>query len=136
MPKSMLYKLNSNFEKNNNLNAIEFNQIDQRTYFTLQMKCDKINRHKIFCFLCKSYVNEAHFNEYHYANHECDKCGIFLVSQNSLRRHKNKGMSCSQDLKIKCSKCAFWLSPIQLERHVNKQHENNPKRKVESNISD
>jgi hypothetical protein len=57
--------------------AIEFNQIDQRTYFTLQMKCDKINRHKIFCFLCKSYVNEAHFNEYHYANHECDKCGIF-----------------------------------------------------------
>jgi len=43
MPKSMLYKLNYNFENNDNLNAIEFNQIDQRTYFTLQIKCDKIN---------------------------------------------------------------------------------------------
>jgi hypothetical protein len=43
MPKSILYKLNYNFENNDNLNAIEFNQIDQRTYFTLQIKCDKIN---------------------------------------------------------------------------------------------
>jgi hypothetical protein len=48
----MLYKLNYNFENNDNLSAIEFNQIDQRTYFTLQIKCDKINSHRIFCFLC------------------------------------------------------------------------------------
>jgi hypothetical protein len=62
MPKSMLYKLNYNFENNDNLNAIEFNQIDQRTYFTLQIKCDKINSHRIFCFLCN--------HEYHYTYQE------------------------------------------------------------------
>jgi hypothetical protein len=80
-PKSMIYKISSKtIREYDYLNDIMIENYDQSPTNSLKSVLATNNdKFRAYCNICKEEYTRSHFEEYHYSDHECSKCGIFFI---------------------------------------------------------